>query len=109
MTPDKPALRKYLRDGKVAVLVSPGFGAGWATWADDSERAAFDDDLVRAVLGEGDETPLQVAERKFPDEYHGGIRDLTVQWVPEGTGFDIREYDGSESLELETRPWPYRA
>lgn len=99
---------KLVRSGKVAVLISPGFGAGWATWVGD-ERAAFDPDLALAVLGESDETPIQVAERKFPDEYHGGIRDLSIVWVPEGTGFDIREYDGSESLELETRDWPYRA
>ena len=26
---------KVIRDGKVAVIISPGFGAGWSTWADD--------------------------------------------------------------------------
>ena len=26
-------MNKVIRDGKVAVVVSPGFGAGWSTWA----------------------------------------------------------------------------
>ena len=25
-------IEKVVRDGKVAVLVSPGYGAGWSTW-----------------------------------------------------------------------------
>ena len=39
---------KVVRDGKVAVLISPGFGAGWSTWADDeiSEFVLFHKDLV---------------------------------------------------------------
>src|SRR6478609_2455061 len=32
---------KVIRDGMVAVIVSPGFGAGWSTWADDAESAVF--------------------------------------------------------------------
>jgi len=31
-------MTKYIRDGKVAVLYSPGFGAGWSTWNDDEYR-----------------------------------------------------------------------
>jgi hypothetical protein len=32
--------------------------------------------------------------------YSGGVQDLKVAWIPEGTKFQITEYDGSESIEL---------
>lgn len=44
---------------KVAVLISPGYGAGWSTWAGANsvvgedvakEIAAFDRDIVKAVI-----------------------------------------------------------
>ena len=40
---------KVIRDGKVAVLVSPEFGAGWSTWADNAEVAMFDPEVVAWV------------------------------------------------------------
>lgn len=45
-------MKKLIRDGKVAVLVSPGFGAGWSTWNGDDEDAIFNKRLALAVLGE---------------------------------------------------------
>ena len=27
-------MTKCIRDGKVAILYSPGYGAGWSTWND---------------------------------------------------------------------------
>lgn len=35
--------------------------------------------------------------------YPGGIYKLDIEWVPEGTAFDISEYDGSESVESSFR------
>ena len=42
---------RVVRDGRVAVLVSPGFGAGWSTWADRElrERLLFDPEVVAWV------------------------------------------------------------
>jgi hypothetical protein len=37
---------------------------------------------------------------KYPGIYDGGIRDLAVVWLPEGTEFRIHEYDGAESVEV---------
>ena len=37
---------------------------------------------------------------RFPDAYDGGVEDLVVQWIPEGTAFRIHEYDGNESIEI---------
>ena len=47
-------MNKVIRDGKVAVLVSPGFGAGWSTWSYVGEEdyrnfMLFDSTLVTMV------------------------------------------------------------
>ncbi len=44
--------RKYSEDGsKVAVLYSPGFGAGWSTWArQHKEQMLFDKRFVEAAI-----------------------------------------------------------
>ena len=98
---------KLIRDGNVAVIYSPGFGAGWSTWIHEREsEAVFDKDLALAILGESDETPLQVVERKGYKGYTGkekealGLRDVAVAWVPEGQRFEIHEYDGSEGIRM---------
>ena len=91
---------KHIVGGKVAVLYSPGFGAGWSTWAyDDTEQAmAMDRDLVLAFLDGGVDALVKVTAQKYPDNYTGGAEDVEVAWLPEGTRFEIREYDGSETL-----------
>lgn len=92
---------KVIRDGKVAVLYSPGFGAGWSTWAytpELKEQMVFCPALVFAIE-KGEDLDV-VAEDLFPDEYHGGLRDLKICWVPMGQRFRISEYEGSESIEL---------
>jgi hypothetical protein len=89
---------KVIRDGKVGVLVSRGYGAGWSTWGSVS---VFEPELVEAVeRGEKPEVLLEIADRLYPDEYNGGAEDLTVVWLPQGTAFRINEYDGAESLEI---------
>jgi hypothetical protein len=30
------------------------------------------------------------------------MRDLEIEWLPEGTEFVINEYDGSETLEIKS-------
>jgi hypothetical protein len=97
---------KVVRDGKVAVLVSPGFGAGWYTWNLDHPELVFDPIIVDMVLNEVDyhEIEFYVNEKYGEDEvYTGGISDLVVVWVPVGARFRIEEYDGSESLKLESK------
>lgn len=94
-------MNKLIRDGKVAVIYSPGFGAGWSTWGDGMHRESkmFDAELAEAILS-GDERRIQlVAGLKWPLDYNGGLRDVVVAWVPVGTKFRIKEYDGSESIE----------
>jgi len=92
---------KYVVDGKVAVLISPGFGAGWSTWGPTElkEELLFDPVLVELVLANADVRRLEAyAEERWPGAYLGGIGQLEVRWVPEGEPFDVDEYDGSECL-----------
>lgn len=93
---------KYEKDGKVAVLYSPGFGAGWSTWAWDgeAESLAMNAKIVEAFLAGGGEAATRVAEELHPDVYTGGAEDLSVEWIAKGTAFRINEYDGNESIEV---------
>ena len=99
-------MEKVIRDGKVAVLYSPGYGAGWSTWC-------YNDDLVKTLLFhplivekvesglEREITPEWLVEqfgRNFKDVYCGGVYQLEIEWLPEGTAFRINEYDGFETI-----------
>lgn len=93
---------REVRDGAVGVIYSPGFGAGWYTWNlmhEGCEQLLFDPTLVD-LIESGAPTELVQARAKeiVPDGYLGGVNDLVVQWLPQGTKFVINEYDGSESI-----------
>jgi hypothetical protein len=97
-------VEKYIKDGKVAILVSYGFGAGWSTWASEySEQVLYDPQIVEILLSDKEPKEriiVEYCEKKYPDLYLGGIDGLSVEWLPVGTAFRIHEYDGSESLEV---------
>lgn len=88
---------KMERDGKIAVIYSPGYGAGWFTWNDD-EGLLFDREIVEAVLAEDLKKAVEIAEKRYPSGYFGGGRDLSVMWIPKGFRFIVAEYNGSESV-----------
>ena len=93
--------RRYDEHGRVAVLVSHGFGAGWSTWADDEEAEAmlFDSRVVDAVLAGQDVHEIEsLVESLGYESYLGGADGLRVYWLEPGTRFVVEEYDGSESL-----------
>lgn len=90
---------KLIRDNKVAVLVSGGYGAGWSSWGD--EKSCLDGELAQAILDGKDKSIIAaIAEKNWPGQYQGGLQDCDVKWVPSGTRFEISEYDGSESLRI---------
>ncbi len=93
-------IQKLSEDGKVAVLYSPGFGAGWYTWNYDAPEILFDPAIVKFVEKEQFDELETYVTLKYPDIYAGGMKDLKVAWIPEGTLFKVNEYDGSESIEL---------
>ena len=111
-------MNKVIENGQVAVLYSPGYGAGWYTWnesrfedEDEALKLIFDPILVDLVkqkeanrfedLDMLNSIHQQIEKRAneiLPDGYFGGVEDLTIQWMPIGTQFRIEEYDGSESI-----------
>jgi hypothetical protein len=93
--------KRYDDEGRVAVLISHGFGAGWSTWADPDEAEAilFDSRIVDAVLtGKSNKEVSELVESLGYESYLGGVDGLAVHWVEPGTRFTVEEYDGSESL-----------
>ena len=95
-------MEKVIRDGLVAVLYSPGFGAGWSTWNYQFPECLYDPEIVEMVEKEVDQHEIaQFAEKKYGEEFYaGGADDLRIVWLTEGTEFIINEYDGSESMQL---------
>ena len=100
-------MEKYIRDGKVAVLISPGFGAGWSTWNPFYPQMLFDPVIVEMLLNVQKLDAAFVTgqiqahvEVNYPDAYVGGLENLAVKWIPVGTEFIVNEYDGSESLRI---------
>ena len=102
---------KVIRDGEVAVLYSPDFGAGWYTWNTEHPAMLYDPTLVKWVM---DGKPygqkpsgvdwvrlVETLKEKYPGCYLGGLRDLQIRWVPVGTRFYVDEYDGNETVVLE--------
>ena len=89
-------MEKIIKDGKVAVAVSYGYGAGWSTWNSiDPMDARFNQLFLDGNIAE--------VERICDAEelgYAGGAGDVVIEWVPVGTEFIIHEYDGSESLQI---------
>ena len=95
-------MEKVIRDGKVGVLVSPGFGGGFSTWGYPTE-AIFDPTLIELVENEKIQEAINYCESTWEGVYSGGVWDLVVVWVDEGRRFIVEEYDGAESLLFEDK------
>ena len=104
---DAPSVGMVIRDGKVAVLVSPGFGAGWSTWADHPEAALYAPDVVAWIEAGKPAIDTDAAFGKYG--YTGGLRDIEVEWLLLGTRFVVEEYDGAESLTILSPDYGYVA
>ena len=93
-----PECSRVVRFGRVAVIYSPGFGAGWYSWH-QIEELLFDPELVDMIERNADkEDIVQYCEQHYKDGYWGGADDLAITWIPEGSLFRIQEYDGNESV-----------
>lgn len=100
-------MNKVVRDGKVAVLHTDDWGAGWYSWH-GIEELLFDPEIVRMIENpdedEDEESIIRYCEEKYGAEsYYDGARTLTVTWIPEGSEFIIHEYDGVESIWLKDK------
>lgn len=109
-------MSRYVKDGKVAVLLSWGYGSGWSTWNRNYPNIAFDPFIVECVLEhnqlEGDakldhldvliSKVVEYSKEAYPDACLIGVWALGIEWVPVGEKFRIQEYDGSEAIILES-------
>lgn len=93
-------MEKVIRDGRVAVLYSPGWGAGWYTWNTGSPACLHHPEIVRLVEERrGEDAICEAAERLWgAGFYAGGAESLAIAWLPEGTAFRLDEHDGSERI-----------
>ena len=91
---------KLIIDGKVAVLRTNGYGAGWYTWNTEYPDCVFDADIASHVLNDATPAVLkEAATNKWPQGFWEA-KYLTVEWVDEGSCFIIKEFDGCEHLEF---------
>lgn len=93
-------MEKVIRDGKVAVLISQGWGAGWYSWNTDHKELLFHPKLVEMVeQNRRNEINDQwILENLGIEMYAGGSDGLEIHWLPIGTIFDIEEHDGFETI-----------
>lgn len=100
---------RVIKDGRVAVLYSPGYGSGWSTWNRNSighPRCIFDPVLVGWVRDGKPSNQKNLMETYIYDVYgadfyvSSNLESLEIAWVPQGAEFLIEEYDGSESVKL---------
>lgn len=85
----------YNEKGQVAIVYSPGFGAGWSTW---NAADPTDDRFAKLILAGNIKEAKALAESE--GLFAGGLEDCNVVWLDAGTKYRITEYDGSESVEL---------
>ena len=115
-------VKKIIRDGKVGVIISRGYGIGWAS--DELYYGLHQPENVDVTLGlsmvfcpeliemieQADKEGKRITEqqleefvsKKWPDEQICclGADGLTVVWIDQGTLFRIAEYDGAESVDI---------
>ena len=94
------------------VLVSPGFGAGWATWSEKPKEVAEYEPIIKYIESGGDPSKLKddhelvkqmISDLGLDSFYCGGCRDLRVETV-DGP-YCVEEYDGSESIRTSANFW----
>ena len=110
-------MNKVVENGLVAVLYSPGFGAGWSTWNYDDgldEALLFHPSLVEMVRNNrqseiNEDWLVKNLGEEFRNIYCGGAEQLEIKWLPKGTIFRVEEYHGSESITIISDNTTYKA
>lgn len=96
------SIEKLIRDGKVAIVISPEFGAGWSTWANEDQQEFLRSDKTLCELVEAKDFSgvRDYVDQRFGEGtiYGGGLSTCELRWVEQGAPFYIHEYDGSERL-----------
>ena len=87
-------VEKLIRNGEVAVIVSPEYGAGWSSW--NKEVNPMDKRYVELILQGNILEAKELAKKE--GFYNGGLDNAIIVWVPEGWLFYITDTEGAEEL-----------
>jgi hypothetical protein len=90
-------MEKLIRDNKVGVLISSGFGSGFHSTGIPLE-VIFNPDLILLIENNKFKEAITFFEEKWPNLDTYAIPDLEVVWVPVNSKFVIHEYDGLETI-----------
>lgn len=92
-------IEKYIVNDKVAVLITPNYGAGWSTRNKEYPQMLFDPKVVSMLITNySNDEMLAYLKTTYPNGYFSGLDDLEVSWVDVGTKFIVHDYDGYESV-----------
>lgn len=97
-------IRRYVKTSAngtpyVAVIYSPGYGAGLSTWSDGFNP--LDGDLAEFIDAGEFTFARDLIRVRYPATYLTDEMDLAIRWVPQGKRFFVREYDGAEHVVIE--------
>ena len=92
--------------GRIGIIYSPHYGMGWLSFYKQSkefQQAMMSDYwLVSAVLSENDEKFKQrfetLCDMFGETKYLQTVEDLSVEFMEEGSIFDVEEFDGKETI-----------
>jgi len=86
------------RNGKVAVIYSSNYGAGWSSWNPRYPKLLFDPNIVQMIEDNKRELIKPYVEENYGEGVYISTKTLQIEWLPVGTRFRIKEYDGAESI-----------
>lgn len=92
-------MKKEIRDGKVGVIINNDYGSGWFSWHRD-EELLYDPNIIRMIETKTTDALESYLKKKFTkkESLFTVHCDLVVVWLPVGTQFIIKEYDGMEDV-----------
>lgn len=95
-------MKKKLKGGKICVIYSPGYGAGWYSWHGIT-ALLFDPTVVEMIERDAEATEIvEYCTTAYGDECYLAADDLAVAYVDTDDSFYIDEYDGAESVVLKS-------
>jgi hypothetical protein len=98
---------KIIKGESIGVIIHSDYGGGWYSWH-GIERLLYDPKIVE-ILEDETIPPFAAWELiksyvngLYPEEIISGEDRLAVVWIPIGAKFRVAEYDGKESIVLQS-------
>ena len=93
-------MNKLIENDKVAVIISGDYGVGW--FSDHGIRELLFDPNVVAMIQADERNQIPEYCRSHYGDYYFSGTSLRIVWVPVGAEFEVRDYDGLESIMFKT-------